>query len=64
MIGICYADESGAAQMYKKVNNRAKYGTWAYMAYLCEILIGFLGFWFCKEAYKQARLVKKLGFFG
>ncbi|KAL4400833.1 actin binding protein [Malassezia pachydermatis] len=25
MIGFCYADESGAAQMYKKVNQRAKY---------------------------------------
>ncbi|PKI85059.1 hypothetical protein MVES1_001054 [Malassezia vespertilionis] len=25
MIGICYADEVGAAQLYKKVNNRAKY---------------------------------------
>ncbi|WFD26766.1 hypothetical protein MNAN1_001753 [Malassezia nana] len=25
MIGLCYADEAGAAQMYKKVQNRAKY---------------------------------------
>ncbi|WFD39072.1 uncharacterized protein MJAP1_002042 [Malassezia japonica] len=25
MIGLCYADEAGAAQLYKKLNNRAKY---------------------------------------
>ena len=25
MLGLCYADESGAVQMYKKVSNRAKY---------------------------------------
>jgi len=27
MIGLCYADEAGASQIYKKVQNRAKYGT-------------------------------------
>lgn len=26
MLGFNYADEAGAAQLYKKVNNRAKYG--------------------------------------
>lgn len=58
MIGLCYADEAGAAQLYKKLNNRAKYGTSPLSP--SEIILELVRIWLREKAHQQTRLVQEL----
>lgn len=51
MIGLCYADEAGASQLYKKVQNRAKYGM-SYMLMDSQVELQLIGLWLCQKTHE------------